>query len=85
MTDDHDLAVRKFLRLKRRERELTQRELARLLGKPQSYVSKIENGERKCTVSDFIAFSQALHFDVRSAIRRIADVRPKKPPSLPES
>ena len=83
MTDDHDLAVRKFLRAKRRERDLTQRDLARLLGKPQSYVSKIENGERKCTVSDFIAFSQALHFDVRSAIRRIADIKPKSTTSGP--
>ncbi len=62
MTDDHDLDVRKFLRAKRGERDLTQRDLARLLGKPQSYVSKIKNGERKCTVSDFIASSQALHF-----------------------
>jgi len=77
MTEDHDLAVRKFLRLKRLERELTQRELARLLGKPQSYVSKIESGERRCIVSDFILFSQHLHFDLPSAIRRIAATKPR--------
>jgi transcriptional regulator with XRE-family HTH domain len=80
MTEDHDLAVRKYLRLKRLERELTQRELARLMGKPQSYVSKIENGERRCTVSDFILLSQHLHFDLPSAIRRIAAAKPKAPP-----
>jgi transcriptional regulator with XRE-family HTH domain len=77
MTEERDLAVRKFLRSKRRERDITQRELAALLGKPQSFVSDIENGQRRITVSDFIAFSEALHFDVRSAIRRIADVKPK--------
>lgn len=72
---DYDLAVRKFLRLKRLERELTQRDLAALLGKPQSYVSKIESGERKCTVGEFIELSQALKFDLRSAIRKISETR----------
>jgi hypothetical protein len=44
---------------------------------PVHDLSDIENGQRRVTVSDFIAFSEALHFDVRSAIRRIADVKPK--------
>jgi transcriptional regulator with XRE-family HTH domain len=77
MTDDYDLAVRKYLRAKRREKEISQKALADMLGKPQSYVSKIENGERRCTVGDFIEFSKVLQFDLRSAIRRIADVKPR--------
>jgi hypothetical protein len=44
--------------------------------KPQSFVSDFENGQRRATVRDFIAFSEALHFDVR----RIADVKPKAQP-----
>lgn len=78
LAERRDLAVRKFLRLKRQERELTQRELAGLMNKPQSFVSDVENGQRRVTVSDFVAFSEALHFDVRAAIRRIADIKPKK-------
>lgn len=76
---DYDLAVRKFLRLKRLERELTQRDLAALLGKPQSYVSKIETGERAVSVGEFIELSQALKFDLRSAIRKVAGDQPKPP------
>jgi transcriptional regulator with XRE-family HTH domain len=74
--DEYDVAVRDFLRIKRLERRLTQRDVAALLGKPPSYVAKIEVGERRCTVSDFVRFSQALKFDLRSAIRRIAEAKP---------
>jgi transcriptional regulator with XRE-family HTH domain len=81
LAGQRDLAVRKFLRLKRLERELTQRQLAALMGKPQSFVSDVENGQRRVTVSDFIAFSEALHFDARSAIRRIADTKPRPKPA----
>ena len=35
------------LRAARREAELTQAQMARTLGKPQSYVSKLEIGERR--------------------------------------
>jgi hypothetical protein len=51
------------------------------MGKPQSFVSDVENGQRRVTVSDFIAFSEALHFDARSAIRRIADTKPRPTPA----
>jgi hypothetical protein len=30
---------------------------------------------RRSTLGDFVEFSKALHFDVRSAIRKIADVK----------
>ena len=38
---------RQCLKSVRAQAELTQKELASLLGKPQSYVSKYESGERK--------------------------------------
>lgn len=38
---------RQCLKLIRIQADLTQNELASLLGKPQSYVSKYESGERK--------------------------------------
>lgn len=44
----------------RRSAGFTQTELAHRLGKPQSYVAKIERGERRVDVFDFIALAKAL-------------------------
>jgi transcriptional regulator with XRE-family HTH domain len=39
---------------------LTQQELAKRLGKPQSFVSKYERNERRIDVPEFIAISRAM-------------------------
>lgn len=39
---------------------ITQTELAAKLGKPQSYVSKIERGERRVDVVEFLEIAEAL-------------------------
>ena len=44
----------------RRQTGLTQGEVARRLGKPQSYVSKYETGERRLDLVEFCAISTAL-------------------------
>lgn len=49
----------------RNEQGVTQAELAALLGKPQSFVSKIENGDRRIDLIELIAIADAL--DVRPA------------------
>ncbi|WP_240633804.1 helix-turn-helix domain-containing protein [Caulobacter flavus] len=49
-----------FLVEKRKEAGLTQRELADRLGKPRSFVSKIEGRERRIDVVEFIAIAKAL-------------------------
>lgn len=42
---------------------LTQQEVADRLGKPQSYVAKVERNERRIDVVEFIALSNALGVD----------------------
>jgi transcriptional regulator with XRE-family HTH domain len=47
----------------RREAGLTQRDLAKRLKKPHSYVSKIEIGERRLDVGEFVEIAHALKID----------------------
>ena len=47
----------------RKRQKLTQKAVARLLGKPQSFVSKYERGERRLDVVEFIQIAQALRED----------------------
>jgi transcriptional regulator with XRE-family HTH domain len=50
---------------------MTQQQLADRLGKPQSFISKYEGGERRIDVIEFIAISEALQMDASRAIREI--------------
>jgi transcriptional regulator with XRE-family HTH domain len=52
----------------------TQQQLADRLGKPQSFISKYEGGERRIDVIEFIAIADALNMDASRAIR---DIRAK--------
>jgi transcriptional regulator with XRE-family HTH domain len=47
----------------RNELGLSQRELAQLLQKPQSYVSKYERGERRLDIVEFLELSKILKLD----------------------
>lgn len=55
-----NMVVGACLKKHREERDLTQRELADLLGKTQSFISKIETGERRLSVIEFINYTMAL-------------------------
>ncbi len=52
----------------RQDAQLTQTQLATLLGKPQSYVSKYENGERRLDVIEFLDLCKALNTEAASII-----------------
>ncbi|HWK52363.1 MAG TPA: helix-turn-helix transcriptional regulator [Steroidobacter sp.] len=49
----------------------TQQQLADRLGKPQSFISKYEGGERRIDVVEFIAIADALDMDASRAIREV--------------
>ena len=54
------LALRRGLVKARKSAELTQQELAKHLGKPQSFVAKYETGERRLDVVEFLRVMRAI-------------------------
>ena len=62
--------LQKLLRDIRREAELKQEEIASQLGKPQSYVSKYESGERKLELPEIEAICRATGISLAQFIKR---------------
>jgi transcriptional regulator with XRE-family HTH domain len=60
------------LRDARQSSGLTQGEIARRLGRPQSFVSKCESGERRVDVAEFLAFCDAIRIDPVAFVRQLA-------------
>jgi transcriptional regulator with XRE-family HTH domain len=57
----------------RKERGLTQVELAKRLGKPQSWVSKTERTERRIDPVEFCALAEALGFEPSQLLRQLRE------------
>ena len=55
----------------RKDADVTQDEVARRLDRPQSFVSKYENGERRVDIIEFIEIAEAIGFDPIAFIRKI--------------
>ena len=55
--------MRLLLRALRRDKKLTQQQLAAKLGRPQSFVAKYEAGERQLTLVEWLAIVEALGAD----------------------
>ena len=58
--------------------KLTQHGLATRLGKPQSYVSKAENRERRLDVIEFVTITRALGADPCAIIHHVEAAHPMK-------
>jgi transcriptional regulator with XRE-family HTH domain len=56
---------------------ITQVELAKRLKKPQQFVSKIETGERRLDVLEFIAIARALNIPPDKLLTRMLNKLPK--------
>ena len=52
--------LRALLAKARKDAGLTQAEIAARLGRPQSFVSKYENGERRLDVTEFLEVTRAI-------------------------
>ena len=70
------------MRAAREARGITQQELARRLGKPQSFVSKAEMGERRLDVVEFLHFMRAIEGEPHALLRDIErEYRPVRSPA----
>lgn len=64
---------RQMLIAARKERDLTQVDIAERLGKPQSFVSKYERGERRLDVVEFLEVARAIGVDPKGFIDELKD------------
>ncbi len=55
----------------REEKGLTMRELAEKLQKPHSFVQKVESGERRLDVVEYVWYCAALELNPKAGIDRI--------------
>lgn len=55
---------------------LSQRELADRLGKPRSFVSKLESRERRLDIVEFIAYTRALGLEPGAAASQLSLLLP---------
>lgn len=64
-----------FLASTRKAADVTQAELATRLGKPQSFVSKVERGERRLDVIEFCQVAEALRHDPEKLLKTFIEQR----------
>lgn len=55
----------------RKEAKLTQHTLAKSLQKPQSFVAKYENGERRLDVIEFLLIARVIGIDPCDIVRKV--------------
>lgn len=70
-------SVVEYLVALRKERGVHQSVLAERLGKPQQFVSKVENRQRRLDVVEFYAWVRALGADPTEAIIQVYQQLPK--------
>lgn len=71
MDVESNKTIGRCLRRERAARELRQTDVAKALGRPQSFVSKLETGERALASSELFSYARALGM---SAQELLADV-----------
>nr|WP_281722860.1 helix-turn-helix transcriptional regulator [Nitrosomonas nitrosa] len=65
--------LRRLLVNARKKAGLNQTDVAKQLERPQSYVSKVESGERRLDVGEFVEFASAIKSDPIRLLRKAID------------
>ena len=69
-SNDYQMVI-KALREARIASRITQEELASAFGRPQSFIAKVESGERRLDVVEFVRFCRAVNIDPVSFLDRL--------------
>jgi transcriptional regulator with XRE-family HTH domain len=69
-------ALRAFLVERRTNAGLTQTEVATRLGEWQSFIARIESGQRRIDVVELLDLAMAIGFEPREAIERLLETKP---------
>jgi transcriptional regulator with XRE-family HTH domain len=65
--------LRSELKNARLQAKMLQADLAKKLKKPQSYISKVESGERNLDVIEFTIYCEALNLESSKCLKRLVD------------
>lgn len=57
---------------------MTQQQLADELGRPQSFVSKVENGDRRLDVIEFLEICRLLGADSGALLKQVEGIRKRR-------
>ena len=68
-------ALIELLKKRRKAAGLSQEELAVRMGEYQSFVARMESGQRRVDVVEFLSLAAILKFDAKAALVEIAKVR----------
>jgi transcriptional regulator with XRE-family HTH domain len=66
-----NLALIELLIAERARLGLLQKDLAAALGKPQSFIAKVEGGERRLDVAEFLDYAAALGIDPIKLLKQV--------------
>ena len=65
--------LRSELRKARLDADLLQADLASILKKPQSYISKVDSGERSLDIIEFVDYCKGLGLEPSKWLKKITD------------
>jgi transcriptional regulator with XRE-family HTH domain len=75
-TDDH-LTFRELLLAARKKNGVTQAEVAKCLGRPQRFVAKDENGERRLDVVELVSYARAIGAEPLAIMQAVVEALEK--------
>lgn len=67
-------ALISYIVTQRELRKITQTELAETIGEYQSFVARLESGQRRIDVIEFLTLAKVLKFDAHEALQKISQI-----------